>query len=164
MQALFCASRVPAQGSKKEEAVVKNGAVVTLEYSLADDKGNAIELGSGKQVVQYTHGHNQIIKGLEKELAGMKVGAKKQIRVTPEEGYGAVNPKAVQEIPKEKVPPEGLKIGAVLTAKNSNGQIVPIMVREIKEKTVILDLNHPLAGKTLIFSVTIVEIQTASGK
>jgi FKBP-type peptidyl-prolyl cis-trans isomerase SlyD len=102
-----------------------------------------------------------MIPGLEKELTGMKIGAEKHVTVKPEEGYGKLNPKAVQEIPKEKIPPNALKIGAVLVGTDKNGSPIPMTVREIKEKTVVMDLNHPLAGKTLVFDVKVVDIEPA---
>jgi FKBP-type peptidyl-prolyl cis-trans isomerase 2 len=102
-----------------------------------------------------------MIPGLEKELTGMKVGGEKHVTVKPEDAYGKVNPNAVQEIPKEKIPPNALKVGAVLAAKSPEGMVVPMTVRQIKEKTVVMDLNHPMAGKTLVFDVKVVDIQPA---
>jgi FKBP-type peptidyl-prolyl cis-trans isomerase 2 len=102
-----------------------------------------------------------MIPGLEKELTGMKVGGEKHVTVKPEDGYGKVNPNAVQEFPKEKIPANALKVGAVLAARSPEGMVVPMTVREIKEKTVVMDLNHPMAGKTLVFDVKVVDIQPA---
>jgi FKBP-type peptidyl-prolyl cis-trans isomerase SlyD len=84
--------------------------------------------------------------------------------VSPEEGYGPVNPKGFQEFPKDKIPAEGLKVGAVLMAKGPQGQEVPVRVHEIKEKTVVLDLNHPMAGKTLVFDVKVLGIEPAAAQ
>ena len=103
-----------------------------------------------------------MIPGLEKQLAGMKVGDEKNVRVKPEDAYGPVNKNAFQEVPKEKIPANGLKLGAVLAAKSPEGQVVPMRVHEIKEKTVVMDMNHPMAGKTLVFDVKIVDIQPLS--
>jgi FKBP-type peptidyl-prolyl cis-trans isomerase SlyD len=102
-----------------------------------------------------------MIPGLEKELTGMKVGGEKHVTVKPEDGYGKVNPNAVQEVPKEKIPPNALKVGAVLAARSPEGMVVPMTVRQIKEKTVVMDMNHPMAGKTLVFDVKVVDIQPA---
>jgi FKBP-type peptidyl-prolyl cis-trans isomerase SlyD len=73
-----------------------------------------------------------------------------------------VDPKGFQEFPKEKIPAEALKVGTVLMAKGPQGQQVPVRVHEIKEKTVVLDLNHPMAGKTLVFDVKVLDIQPAA--
>jgi FKBP-type peptidyl-prolyl cis-trans isomerase SlyD len=141
--------------------VVKDGTVVSLQYTLSGEDGKTIESNKGKEPLKYTQGSHQIVPGLEKGLAGMKVGDEKRVKVTPEEGYGQVDPKGFQEFPKEKIPSEGLKVGSVLMATGPQGQQIPVRVREIKEKTVVLDLNHPMAGKTLVFDVKVLDVQPA---
>ena len=143
----------------KQENVVKDGAVVSLQYSLSEEDGKLIESNKGKDPLKYTHGSKQIVPGLEKELAGMKIGGEKRVKVKPEDAYGAVNSKAFQEVPKEQIPANGLKVGATLAAKGPHGQEIPVRIHEIKEKTVVLDLNHPMAGKTLLFDIKILDIQ-----
>ena len=144
--------------------VVKDGSVVSLQYTLSGEDGKPIESNKGKEPLKYTQGSQQIVPGLEKGLAGMKMGEEKRIKVKPEEGYGPVDPKGFQEFPKEKIPSEGLKVGSVLMARGPQGQQVPVRVHEIKEKTVVLDLNHPMAGKTLVFDVKVLDIQPASAQ
>ena len=146
----------------KQENVVKDGAVVSLQYSLSEEDGKLIESNKGKDPLKYTHGSKQIVPGLEKELTGMKVGGEKRVKVKPEDAYGVVNSKAFQEVPKEQIPANGLKVGATLAAKGPHGQEIPVRIHEIKEKTVVLDLNHPMAGKTLLFDIKILDVQ-ASG-
>jgi FKBP-type peptidyl-prolyl cis-trans isomerase SlyD len=144
---------------KAEEKVVRDGTVVSLQYSLSGEDGKLIESNKGKDPLKYTHGSKQIVPGLEKELAGMKVGGEKRVKVKPQDGYGAVDSKAFQEVPKEQIPADGLKVGAILAAKGPHGQEIPVRIHQIKEKTVVLDLNHPMAGKTLLFDVKILDIQ-----
>jgi FKBP-type peptidyl-prolyl cis-trans isomerase SlyD len=143
----------------KQEKVVKDGSVVSLQYSLSEEDGKLIESNKGKDPLKYTHGSKQIVPGLEKELTGMKVGGEKRVTVKPEDAYGVVNAKAFQEVPKEQIPANGLKVGATLAAKGPQGQEIPVRVHEIKEKTVVLDLNHPMAGKTLLFDIKILDVQ-----
>lgn len=150
--------------TSKENNIVKNGSVVSLQYTLSSEDGKTIESNKGKAPLKYTQGSRQIVPGLEKELAGMKVGEEKRVTVSPEEGYGPVNPQGFQEFPKDKIPAEGLKVGAVLMAKGPQGQQVPVRVHEIKENTVVLDLNHPMAGKTLVFDVKVLDIQPAAAQ
>ena len=145
----------------KNDRVVKDGLMVSLEYTLKSPEGKILETSKGREPLKYIHGQKMMIPGLEKELTGMKVGGEKHVTVKPEDAYGNVDPNAVQEVPKEKIPPNGLKVGAVLAARSPQGVVVPMTVREIKEKTVVMDMNHPMAGKTLVFYVKVVDIQPA---
>jgi FKBP-type peptidyl-prolyl cis-trans isomerase SlyD len=110
----------------------------------------------------YVQGARQIVPGLESALEGMKVGESKRVTVKPEEGYGTVRQEAFMEIEKEKIPQDALQVGAHIQGRAGNGQVVRARVAEIKDATVTLDFNHPLAGKTLYFEVTILAIQAAA--
>ena len=88
--------------------------------------------------------------------------ARLTLTVKPEDAYGPVDPAAFREVPKEAVPADALKVGTMLLAQGPGGQGVPVRVHEIKEKTVVMDFNHPLAGKTLSFDVKITEIKDAA--
>ncbi len=158
---LVFASSVPAQSPTDAESVIHPGSVVSFNYILKDEDGKVIDSSEGKAPMSYTHGKGEIIPGLENELTGLKVGNEKHVTVKPENGYGPVDPRAFQEIEKEKLPPEALKVGTVLTAHGPGGQSMAVRVHEIKEKTVIMDFNHPLAGKTLTFDVKITDIKAA---
>jgi FKBP-type peptidyl-prolyl cis-trans isomerase SlyD len=158
--ALLVSTYLIAEAAEISDAQIREGSQVALEYTLSDESGTVIESNKGKQPLSYIHGKSQIIPGLEKELSGMKVGEEKQIQVKPEDGYGPVNPDAFQEVPKDKLPPEALKVGAMLMAQSSHGQGIPVRVHEIKDTTVIVDFNHPMAGKTLSFDVKVSEIKT----
>jgi len=153
---------VIAQTAAKPATVIQAGSLVAFDYTLTDETGKVIDSSQGKEPIHYVHGKGQIIPGLEKELTGMSVGSEKKVTVKPEEAYGQVNPQAFQEVPKDKLPPEALKVGTVLTARGPNGQSVPVRVHEIKENTVVMDFNHPLAGKTLFFDIKVTEIKPAN--
>ena len=145
----------------KNERVVQNGMQVTLEYTIKGPDGKPMDTNKGRQPMRYVHGQKMMIPGVERELAGMKVGGEKHFTVKPEDAYGPVDPKAFQEVPKEKIPPQALKVGIMLAAKTPDGTVVPSRVYQIKEKTVVMDMNHPLAGKTLVFDIKILDIQPA---
>lgn len=145
----------------KNDRVIKDGMLVSMEYTLKGSDGKVIESSKGKEPLKYVHGTKTMIPGLERELTGMKVGGEKNVTVKPEDAYGPVRQEGFQEVPKEKIPPEGLKVGSVLYSKTPEGQTFAFRVHEIKEKTVIMDGNHPMAGKTLLFAVKIVDIQPA---
>jgi FKBP-type peptidyl-prolyl cis-trans isomerase SlyD len=159
--ALTFTSALAAEKSK-DSNVIKDGSVVSLEYTLSGEDGKTIESNKGKAPLKYTQGSQQIVPGLEKGVAGMKAGEEKRVKVKPEDGYGPVDPKGFQEFPKDKIPSEGLKVGSVLMARGPQGQQVPVRVHEIKENTVVLDLNHPMAGKTLVFDIKVLDVQPAS--
>jgi FKBP-type peptidyl-prolyl cis-trans isomerase SlyD len=158
---LMFSARVLGQTVANGEIAVHNGSAVSFDYTLTDSSGNVIDTSKGKAPLTYTHGNRQIVPGLEAELTGMKVGDGKKVTVKPEDAYGPVDPRAFQEVPKDKLPPEALKVGTMLTARGPQGQGVPVRVHEIKESTVIMDFNHPLAGKTLIFEIKITDIKPA---
>ena len=160
---LMLGNRVFAASAEKpkDNRVVKDGMLVTLDYTVKTPDGKLLETSKGSQPLKYIHGKKMMIPGLERELTGMKIGAEKHITIKPEDGYGKLNPNAVQEVPKEKVPPNALKVGAVLVGTNKDGSPIPMTVREIKEKTVVMDLNHPLAGKTLVFDVKVIDVEPA---
>jgi FKBP-type peptidyl-prolyl cis-trans isomerase SlyD len=149
------------QTAAKPETVIQAGSAVSFHYTLTDESGAVIDSSKGKEPMHYIHGRGQIISGLEKELAGMAVGAEKKVTVKPEEGYGPIDPRRFHEVPKDKLPPDALKVGTMLMAQSPQGQGVPVRVHEIKEKTVIMDYNHPLAGKTLSFDIKITDIKAA---
>ena len=140
-------------------AAVQNGSNVSIEYTLKDEGGQVLDTNKGKGPLNFTQGQQQIIPGLERELMGMHAGDEKKVVVKPEDAYGPVVPNAQTEVPKDAVPKEGLKVGTALMARSGSGETRPVVVKEIKEKTVVLDLNHPLAGKTLFFDVKVLGVE-----
>jgi len=151
-------SSVTAQTAAVVE-VIKNGSVVSMEYVLADEAGQVMDSNKGQEPMVYTQGAGQIIPGLERELNGLKAGDEKKVQVKPADGYGPVDPAAFQEVPKEMLPPEALKVGTLLTARSPQGQPMPVRIHEIRQTTVIVDFNHPMAGKTLFFDIKIIAVK-----
>jgi FKBP-type peptidyl-prolyl cis-trans isomerase SlyD len=138
--------------------MIKNGSVVHFEYTLSNDNGEVIQSTQGDPVI-YTHGKHEIIPGLEKALSGMEVNEEKHIRVEPEDAYGSVDPKGFKEVSKAEMPSSDVEVGTPLSARGPQGEDVLIHVHEIKKETIVLDFNHPLAGKTLNFDVKVVDIE-----
>ena len=118
-----------------------------------------VDTNVGSEPLSYVQGSHNIISGLQNALEGLKIGDSKQVTIKPEDGYGSVDQKAIMEVSKEQIPQDALKVGAHLQGQNDDGQVITAMVVEIKEQTVVLDFNHPLADKTLHFDVKIVDIQ-----
>jgi len=142
-----------------EDVVVKNGSKVAFDYSLSVD-GKVIDQSAGKAPLEYTHGEGKLLPGLAKGIEGMKVGEEKTIELKPEDAYGQSNPLAFQEVPASSLPAE-LKpqVGMILEANDKNGQAFPVRVAEIKGDKIVMDFNHPLAGKTLTFKVKVASIK-----
>jgi FKBP-type peptidyl-prolyl cis-trans isomerase SlyD len=159
---VFCGMTAHQTAAQVQTASVASGMRVSVEYTLKLDDKAVFESNVGSEPFIYVHGTQQIVPGLEKALEGMKVGESKNITVAPEEGYGPVDQEAFLEIEKAKVPADAHKVGTVLQGQAPNGQVVRARVAEIKDGTVILDFNHPLAGKTLFFDVKVLDIQQAS--
>ena len=138
-------------------ATIKDGSHVQIEYTLTDEGGAVLDTNKGGQPFAYTQGSHEIVPGLETALAGLRAGDAKQVKVKPEDGYGKVNPSAQIEVGRDRVPPD-VKVGSELTGRGANGEVRAVRVKEIKEKSVVLDLNHPLAGKTLNFDVKVLKV------
>ncbi|MBI2104833.1 MAG: peptidylprolyl isomerase [Candidatus Omnitrophica bacterium] len=139
-------------------AAVQDNMDVGMEYTLTVDDA-VVDSTEGKEPFHYIHGRRQVIPGLERQLAGMHAGDSAELTVAPEDGYGAVDPTAFMEIPKAQLPADASpEIGMVLRGVNPDGQQFRARISELKGENVVLDLNHPLAGKTLTFKVKILDI------
>ena len=148
-----------APATAQPKSVIEKGSSVKIEYTLKDDKGAVLDTNAGKDALAFTQGSQQIIPGLDKALLGMKVGDSKKVTVKPEEAYGALDPKAEAEVPKNALPEGAAVVGTRLLARGQDGQPRPVTVKAVKDTTVVLDLNHPLAGKTLFFDVKVVSVE-----
>lgn len=137
----------------------KKGDVVRVHYTGRLTDGSQFDSSVGRTPLEFTVGGGQMIKGFDAGVVGMAVGEKKVINISPEEGYGLRNEEAIIEFPLENVPADmKLEPGMQLTLQNQQGHPVPVVVTEVTDNAVILDANHSLAGKDLVFDVELVEI------
>lgn len=134
------------------------GKQIALEYSFKSEDNRVLDSNVGKAPFTYTQGANQVISGIESAVEGMRVGESKQVVVPPVDGFGEHNPSAVHEVDKSKLPRD-VKVGAQLNLKDKEGRDLRPIVRQIKDHTALLDFNHPLAGKTLLFDLKVVAIE-----
>jgi FKBP-type peptidyl-prolyl cis-trans isomerase SlyD len=152
-------SPVGAESSKSDANVtVSAGNAVSLEYTLTLDDQSVLESNVGKEPMTYTQGAHEIVPGLETAMEGMRKGERKHVVVTPMDGYGPIDQQAIREVKKELIPAAAQKVGVQLQGQAADRSTVFSIVKEIKEETVVLDFNHPLAGKTLHFDVTVLAI------
>ena len=113
----------------------------------------------GREPLEFTAGTGEIIPGLDRGVLGMAVGESREVTVPPEEAYGDRDEARVQSVPREAIPEHiPTDPGTQLSVQTQEGQTVPVVVSDVTESHVELDANHPLAGKTLTFDVTLVEI------
>jgi len=155
--AIGCA--VVASQAVAAPTTIQNGSKVTLEYTLTVD-GKMIDSSEGKPPLEYTQGEGKMLPGLARQLEGLKAGDEKNVEVKPEEAYGSPDPAALKEIPISKLPPEiKPEVGMILQGQDKEGRSFPARIAEVKKDTVVMDLNHPLAGKTLFFKVKIISVK-----
>jgi FKBP-type peptidyl-prolyl cis-trans isomerase SlyD len=155
-----CASAADEVGSAKAgSAKIGEGSKVSIEYTLKLDDGTTADSNVGGAPLVYEQGKGQILPSLEKELTGLGVNDSKKVKLSPRQGYGEVNPEAIQKVPAEMIPEEARQPGAQLLAEDGAGQKRPVRVKSVEEDQVVVDLNHPLAGKTLHFDVKILAIE-----
>ncbi len=137
----------------------KKGDIVRVHYTGKLNDGSQFDSSVGRAPLEFTLGAGQMIAGFDAGVLGMAIGEKKTINIDPANGYGLKNPEAIIDFPKSNIP-EGMniEIGMKLNLQNEYGQPVPVEVVEIKDDTIVMDANHFLAGKDLVFDVELVEI------
>jgi FKBP-type peptidyl-prolyl cis-trans isomerase SlpA len=141
---------------------VKGNNTVKVNYTGKLSNGQIFDTSEGKEPIEFTLGLGRLIPGLEKGIIDMKLNEKKSISVAKEEAYGEVNPSLIQEVNKKDLPQDmEPKVGMGLVSKSPEGQEINLMVAEVKEDTIIIDGNHPLAGHDLIFDIEVLEIKEA---
>ena len=138
---------------------MKDGAKVKIEYTGTFEDGTVFDSSVGKDSLEFEIGANMIIPGLEKEVSKMKKGEEKEVTIKSEDAYGQPNPEMIKKVPREQLPPtQEPKVGMFLALQTPDGQQIPVEITEVTDKEVTIDLNHPLAGKTLKFKVKVLEV------
>jgi FKBP-type peptidyl-prolyl cis-trans isomerase SlyD len=140
----------------------EHGRVVSLHYTLTDDLGVLLDSSRGQESFSYLHGYGSIIPGLESALEGCEAGFNSAIHVAPADGYGEYNPQAVFGVPREQFPPtEDIQAGMQVQGEGEHG-VMNFTVVDVNDQEVMLDANHPMAGKTLHFEVEVLEVRDAT--
>lgn len=141
---------------------ITHNSAVSIHYRLTDEQGNQLDASTQEPLV-YLHGHHNIIPGLEKALEGKTIGDELTVTVAPAEAYGEYYQEAVQDIPREYFQGvDTIEVGMQFQSQTENGQPMLVQVIAVDDKTVRVDANHPLAGKSLTFEVKIVDIRAAT--
>jgi FKBP-type peptidyl-prolyl cis-trans isomerase 2 len=138
--------------------MIENGKVVSVHYVGKFTDGEVFDSSEGREPLQFQVGSGQLIPGFESAIIGKVVGDKVTANIAPEEGYGLVREDLIVSVPLDKMPGE-VEVGQALEAQGENGQSAQVFVKEVNEDSVVIDGNHPLAGKDLVFEIEVVEIQ-----
>ncbi|ALO45234.1 FKBP-type peptidyl-prolyl cis-trans isomerase [Pseudohongiella spirulinae] len=142
--------------------MIGKNAVVGINYTLTNDAGEVMDTSEGRGPLNYLHGANNLIPGLEKELEGKTTGATFKTTIQPADAYGESNPEMIQTLPLEMFKGvEKVEPGMGFTAQGPQGQ-QHIVVTEVNGDQVTVDGNHPMAGKTLHFDVEVVSVRDAT--
>ena len=138
---------------------VKAGDTVRIHYTGTLADGTVFDSSEGRDPLEFTQGSGQIIPGLDAAVPGLAPGETKTVEVPAAEAYGPRIPEAMQTVPRAQVPDDiPLDIGTALSMRAPDGRSFQVTVAEVTEEAVVLDANHPLAGKDLTFKVELVEI------
>jgi len=148
--------------SPQKPTTVVDDVVVSIDYSLTVD-GEVVDASEENEPLEYLQGYQNVIPGLESQMVGMKIGESKEVLVNPRDGYGEVDPEAFVEVPKSEFPKGfDLKPGVDLQLQDQDGELVNAVIVSVTGNKVKLDLNHPLAGKELLFRVTVTDLREAT--
>lgn len=138
---------------------VKKGDKIKIHYHGRLNDGTVFDSSNGRQPLEFEVGSGMVIPGFDAGVTGMSVGEKKTINIPFMEAYGPVQNEMIIEFPKTNFPAEMKpEVGMQLNMSNQSGQQFPVVIKEIKDEVIVLDANHPLAGKDLIFDLELVEI------
>jgi FKBP-type peptidyl-prolyl cis-trans isomerase SlyD len=149
--------------SMSENLIIGDGVVVTLNYTLRTDDGALIDSSTADDPLAYLHGADNIVPGLEQALAGKTVGFSGKVTVEPEDGYGEREDLPPQAVPRSAFPADArIAAGMQFMAEGPNGEHAPIWIAGVEGDQVLVDSQHPLAGKTLNFEVEVLAVRSAT--
>jgi FKBP-type peptidyl-prolyl cis-trans isomerase SlyD len=141
---------------------VENNRVVSIEFTLTDGEGKSLDATEPGKPLDYLHGARNLLPGLEQALTGREIGDSISVTISPEEGFGVVNPDLIQTVPAEAFQGvDNIEPGMAFEAKGPGGEVEHVIVEAVDGDQVRINANHPLAGVTLNFDVKVVAIREA---
>lgn len=142
---------------------IEANKVVTINYTLKDEKGEVLDSTENKNPFSYLSGNSQILPKLEDKINGMIIGSKDNIKLDPVEAYGDYKDEAVQKVNKSNFPNDAkLEEGMSFMANTPDGKQMPFVIKNIEGEDITVDFNHPLAGRSLEFDVELVDVREAT--
>ena len=139
--------------------MIEQGSIVSVHYTGKFTDGNVFDSSEGRGPLRFRVGSGQLIPGFEMAIIGKEVGDKVTTNISPEDAYGAVREDLIVSVPLDKMPGQ-VEVGQALEAQGENGQSAQVFVKEVNEDHVIIDANHPLAGKELVFEIEVLNIES----
>ncbi len=144
----------------EEALIIDDNRVVSMHYQLTNGFGELIDSSQGDLPLVYMHNTNVLLASLERELTGKQAGEQVSVTIYPEDGYGYADEELIAEWPRDSIEKtQELIIGMRFKALSKEGESQLVTLTEIREETVVLDANHPLAGQVLNFTVAIVDVR-----
>ncbi len=137
---------------------VKKGDTIRLHYTVKMENGEVFDSSVSGEPIRFEVGRGEVIEGIEEEVVGMKVGEKKEISVAPEKGFGQRKEDLVQKAPREILREREVAEGDIVDLRSADGRVARAQVVNVAKDSVTFDLNHPLAGRTVILQIELVEI------
>jgi len=137
----------------------KDKDTVKVHYTGKLEDGSTFDSSAGREPLEFTLGTGSVIPGFDQGIVGMAIGETKTITIAPDDAYGPLREELVIEVKKSDIPSKiNTDVGQRLQIPQPEAQPIPVVITEVKDETITLNANHPLAGKTLIFDVELVEI------
>jgi FKBP-type peptidyl-prolyl cis-trans isomerase SlyD len=161
----FASSRASPSVLTVEDFTIQPNTHVTLDYELRDDEGELVDASEadGGEPIRYVHGYGMLVPGLEAALVGLRAGDERDVVVAADEGYGEYDEELVLEVERSELPdPTKVNVGDELVAESPDGDEMSLSVVEVRDDVVVLDANHPLAGMTLRYHVTVRDVRRAT--
>lgn len=145
-------------------AKAQEGDLVRVHYTGKLEDGTVFDTSEDREPLEFKIGEQKVIPGFEQAVAGMEPGEKKTVELTPEQAYGPHREDMVMEMDRDEVPDNvDPEVGQQLQLRLQSGQTVPVLITDISDGAVTIDANHPLAGKTLVFEIELVDVGEDSG-
>jgi len=144
-------------------ADIRSGRVVTLEYELHDDGGTLLDSSRHAGPMRYLHGAGQLLPALENGLLGLEPGQRTEVTIPRDEAFGERDDDRMVEVASSELPPD-VRVGSVVTARDQAGRQFQLVVSSLGDDRAVLDGNHPLAGKNLVFSVKVLAVESATAQ
>lgn len=140
-------------------ARAQTGDTVRVHYTGRFEDGTVFDTSQDREPIEFTLGEHQVIPGFENAVTGMQAGETKTAQIPPEEAYGERREDLLIDVPRAEVPADiDPQIGQTLQVQGAGGQVFPVVVANVGEDMITLDANHPLAGRSLIFDIHLIDI------